>query len=504
MLYFVAGKSRPDFNQNLRIALCLCLAVFPLISGAQQDAAIYGKARLLNKPDDGFRGIWYMNEPLDNEYKFKYSGGLGTYPANLYPFSVYVPEVKRTYFCYGGTDEKNSTLYHEVSYYDHKTGEIVRPVIVLDKATDDAHDNPVIQVDKDGYIWLFSPSHGTSRPSFIHRSRRPFKINEFERIAATKIKDGREVPLDNFSYLQVYYDRNRGFLGLFTHYENLQLPLARVSVRVASSMTSKDGIQWSEWKDLAIIDQGSYQSSGYVGGRAGTAFNYHPHRKERAGLNYRTNLYCLLTDDFGKTWKTADGRQVKLPLTTISNEALVHDYDREGLNVYISDLNFDRKGNPVILYLTSKGPYSGPENGPRQWYTARWTGREWLISPVTTSGNNYDAGSIYTENRKWRITGSTEPGPQPYNTGGEVAMWISGDMGRSWRKEGQLTVNSEFNHAYVRRPVNAHHGFYGLWADGHGRQLSKSRLYFTDIRGRVYQLPEEMKSDREKPLIIKR
>ncbi len=147
MLYFVAGKSRPDFNQNLRIALCLCLAVFPLISGAQQDAAIYGKARLLNKPDDGFRGIWYMNEPLDNEYKFKYSGGLGTYPANLYPFSVYVPEVKRTYFCYGGTDEKNSTLYHEVSYYDHKTGEIVRPVIVLDKATDDAHDNAVIQMD---------------------------------------------------------------------------------------------------------------------------------------------------------------------------------------------------------------------------------------------------------------------------------------------------------------------------------------------------------------------
>ena len=83
-------------------------------------------------------------------------------------------------------------------------------------------------------------------------------------------------------------------------------------------------------------------------------------------------------------------------------------------------------------------------------------------------------------------------------------MWISGDMGRSWRKEGQLTFNSEFNHAYVRRPVNAHPGFYGFWADGHGRQLSKSRLYFTDIRGRVYQLPEKMNSDMEKPLMIKR
>ena len=106
-------------------------------------------------------------------------------------------------------------------------------------------------------------------------------------------------------------------------------------------MTSKDGTHWSEWKDLAVIDEGSYQSSGQRGNRIGTSFNYHPHRQERRGLNYRTNLYCLITDDCGRTWKTVNGTTVSLPLTTVSNEALVHDYSAEGMNVYISDLNFD-------------------------------------------------------------------------------------------------------------------------------------------------------------------
>lgn len=36
-----------------------------------------------------------------------------------------------------------------------------RPTIVLDKGTDNADDNPVLNIDQQGYIWLFSTSHGT-------------------------------------------------------------------------------------------------------------------------------------------------------------------------------------------------------------------------------------------------------------------------------------------------------------------------------------------------------
>jgi hypothetical protein len=70
-----------------------------------------------------------------------------------------------------------------VSYLDYTTGEVPRPTIVLNKATNDAHDNPVMQIDKEGHIWLFSTAHGTGRPSFIHRSKAPYDIAEFEREA---------------------------------------------------------------------------------------------------------------------------------------------------------------------------------------------------------------------------------------------------------------------------------------------------------------------------------
>src|SRR5690606_29427457 len=143
-----------------------------------------------------------------------------------------------------------------------------------------------------------------------------------------------------------------------------------------------------------------------------------------------TNLYYLQTKDFGKTWQTVDGKQIELPLTEVSNHALVHNYDAEERNVYISDVNFDKKGNPVILYLTSTGPLPGPEDGPRIWYTAYWTGKKWDIKEFTSSGNNYDMGSIYIEeNNLWKVIAPTKTGPQPYNTGGEMVMWVSKNKG---------------------------------------------------------------------------
>ncbi|HOX74436.1 MAG TPA: hypothetical protein PLB27_06955, partial [Bacteroidales bacterium] len=78
-------------NKKFRIIISSMMIFITSSVCAQTVESIYGKAKLINKPDNGFRGIWYMNEPLQNEYKFKYSGGLGTYPANHYPFSVYVP-----------------------------------------------------------------------------------------------------------------------------------------------------------------------------------------------------------------------------------------------------------------------------------------------------------------------------------------------------------------------------------------------------------------------------
>lgn len=492
-------KKLPHLFLLFSAAISASLSAQTVIGKSEQE--IYGKARLINQQDTGYKGIWYMISgagqagPVGDQYRFKYSGGLGTYPANHYPFSVYAEEVDKTFFCYGGTDRDEKTLYHMVSYFDHNTGMVPRPTIVLDKATNDAHDNPVMQIDRDGYIWIFSTAHGTGRPSFIHRSTQPYDISKFERVPATKIVGGKQVPMDNFSYLQIYYSDQHGFTGLFTHYE-------KKGGRVISWMTSPDGVTWSEWKDLSLLGVGQYQSSGNQGELIGSAFNYHPNRKVRGGLDFRTNLYFLVTRDFGKTWETAGGQPMDLPLTEVSNPALVHDYDSEERNVYVMDVNFDKKGRPVILYLTSKGPLPGPEDGPRTWHTAYWTGKKWDIKPFTTSGNNYDFGSLYVEGNKWVIIGPTTMGPQEYNTGGEMVLWQTTNKGKKWKKVKDLTWDSEYNHTYARRPVHVQPDFYAFWADGHGRQHSESRLYFCDSKGNVFLLPTKMDAPFMKPIPV--
>ena len=121
--------------------------------------------------------------------------------------------------------------------------------------------------------------------------------------------------------------------------------------------------------------------------------------------------------------------------------------------------------------------------------------------PFTTSGNNYDHGSLYLDpDGAWRVIAPTEPGPQSYNPGGEMVMWLSRDQGATWTKLKQLTRDSKFNHSYARRPLHAQPEFYALWADGHARQPSASSLYFTDKEGtQVWRLPAKMEGEAAKP-----
>lgn len=436
-------------------------------------------AEIENRKLDGYRGIWYSNQPQDDEYVYKYSGGLGTYCGKHRPFAIYRPEVNKTFFCYGGTNDDGTTLLHMVSYFDHATGTVPRPTLLLDKQTTDAHDNPVIAIDSEGYVFIFSSSHGTPRPSYISRSKRPYEIDEFERVRTT-----------NFSYTQPFHLGQQGFLFPQTIY---------LGGRAIYFQTSRDGCQWTEPRLLSLIAQGHYQISEPCGTqKLGTAFNYHPPEK---GLNWRTNLYYIETSDLGQTWTNAAGEPLELPLTEPGNPALVQEYESQGRNVYMKDITFDAAGHPVILYLTSGGWQSGPGNDPRIWQTARWTGNAWDIQGTIRSDNNYDLGSLYIEpDGTWRLIAPTETGPQPYNPGGEVAMWASRDRGATWTKLKQLTHDSPYNHTYVRRPVNAHPDFYAIWADGHARQKSDSRLYFTDRDGsHVWRLPVRMEGDTAKP-----
>jgi hypothetical protein len=433
--------------------------------------------------DDGYRGIWYMNQPSGDEYKYKYSGGFATYPQQHVPIAVYSKEAQKTFFVYGGRPREKNELLHMVSYFDHATGRVPRPRILLNKRTDDAHENPVLAIDDRGVLWIFSPTHGSKgETSFIHKGTAPYSIDAFQRVYQ-----------GNFSYPQPWHIPGEGFLFLHTRYD------AGKSVGIAAQrlthwMTSPDSLAWGEPQRFVGIEKGDYQISWRDGNRVGVVFDYHP---APVGLNARANIYYLETRDLGKTWQTIDGKPVQTPITAPDNPALVYNSRADKLLVYLKDLAFDAEGRPVILFLTSKGYESGPKNDPRTWRTARWTGTAWEFRPFTTSTNNYDHGSLYIEpDGAWRVIAPTAPGPQAYNPGGEMVMWISRDRGAAWQKVRQLTSASPRNHTYARRPVNAHPDFYALWADGNAREPSESCLYFTNQTGdHVWRLPTVMKDD---------
>ena len=438
--------------------------------------------------DSGYRGIWYYNQPTGDQYAFKYAGGLGTYCAQHIPFAVYAPEVNKTFFVYGGAKDNENRLMEMVSYFDHATGEVPRPTILMNKGTDDAHDNPVISLDDEGYIWVFASSHGTARPSYIFKSTAPYATDAFETVLET-----------NFSYPQPWHMKGKGFLFLQTLYKR---------GRGLHWQTSPDGRTWSEPKLLAHMQEGHYQMSWpYKDEKVGTAFNYHPTafqgNPKKKGLNWRTNLYYIETNDMGATWRTVTGESIQTPITEVKNKALIYNYEQIGQLVYVVDMTYDNEGRPILLYVVSTSWEPDPAIS-RALKFAHWTGSEWDIREITAVDNNYDMGSIYVEaDGTWRVIAPAATGfePQLYNTGGEVAMLTSRDEGHTWDQV-PLTKHSQFNHTHCRKVLNANPDFYAFWADGHGRRQSDSRLYFSNKSGEVFQLPTSMKGESAKPKLV--
>jgi hypothetical protein len=428
---------------------------------------------------DGYKGIWFTLGQF-SAYGDKYSGGLGTYTANHIPVAIYAPAVKKTFFVYGGTTQSNEKhLLIMLSYYDHRKGVVPKPVIVYDKmGVDDPHDNASLALDDKGFIWVFVSGRNTSRLGLVFKSRQPYAIEAFD-----KMYEG------DLTYPQPWWFPGTGFVHLFTKY---------TKGRELYWSTSPDGSTWAPAQKLAGMG-GHYQLTNQHQGKIISVFNYHP----GGNVDKRTNIYALQTTDRGKTWQTLAGKTVKTPLTNPQSEAVVKNYETEGKLVYLNDLNFDKTGNPVILAVISRHFQPGPQGNPHEWFVINWENGNWHFTKVCESTHNYDMGSLYINKEQWEIFGPTEPGPQPYGTGGEMALWISTNAGKTWAKKRNITQKSVHNHSYARRPVYAHPDFYAFWADGHADKFSESRLYFTNKKGnKVWQLPYNMPNDFAKPVLI--
>jgi hypothetical protein len=433
-----------------------------------------------NPKMDGYKGLWFNSGQVMN-YGYRFSGGVATFNSRHRPIAIYSPEVKKTFFVYGGTtnsDEKHLLIM--VSYFDHTLHLVPKPVIVFDKmGVSEPYDNASISISPDGFIWIFVSGWARTRPGLIFKSSKPYSIESFDKIMECEMI----AP-------QPWWVKDNGFLMMFSK-------LAKGQELYFSS--SPDGVKWTEGIKLASMG-GHFQVSEVFGKKLVTVFNYHP----EGNPDKQTNIYLLQTEDMGKTWKTIDDKVIELPIVDVKNAALVKDYEAEGKLVFISDLNFDKNGNPVMLAILSRDFRPGPDGGPREWMIIHWKDKRWNFNKVCESSHNYDMGSLYIHDQVWRIIGTTESGPQKYGTGGEIALWESRNEGVTWGKVRNLTSNSLNNNTFVRRPVNEQKDFYAFWTDGNADKFSQSSLYFTNEKcNRIWVLPYEMKKDQGKPVSLK-
>ncbi|MCU0362297.1 MAG: BNR repeat-containing protein [Bacteroidales bacterium] len=428
-----------------------------------------------NQRIDGYYGLWYSQAgPRDSSFRF--SGAAATFASRHRPVAIYSPEAKKTYFVYGGTTSPSERhLLIMISYYDHRLRSFPRPVVVCDKmGVREPFDNASLSIDFQGFIRVFVSGRNRTRPGQIYKSVKPYSIDSFEIVAEKEM-----------IYPQPWRTGDGELMLLYSR-------IAKSEELIFEK--SRDGMTWEGRKNLSGFG-GHLQVSAMKGDKIVTAFNYMPENNR----DRRTNLYILQSVNKGESWETAAGDKIEIPLKSADNEALIFDFEAEGKFVYLCDINFDKNTNPVVLALISTETRPGPSGKPREWCIIHLKSGVWRVTKVCESMHNFDKGSLYISDDEWRIIGPSEPGPQKYGTGGEIAAWVSNDEGMTWRKMADLTSGSMYNHSFVRRPVNANKRFYAFWADGDADKFSPSRLYYTDEScEKVWMMPESIKGEMTK------
>jgi hypothetical protein len=73
--------------------------------------------------DDGYRGIWYYNQPSKDRYVYKYSGGFATCPQQHAPIAVYRQKADKTLIELGGEVDRGGFLAARGGGHDGVAGQ---------------------------------------------------------------------------------------------------------------------------------------------------------------------------------------------------------------------------------------------------------------------------------------------------------------------------------------------------------------------------------------------
>lgn len=403
-----------------------------------------------------FRGVWYGSGRQNTlpGHAYVYAGGKATYSAWHRPMAVYAAEVNKTFFVFG--DARNRPA---VSVFEHEAGRFAAPLALGTNPDGNAHRNPTLLIDEDGYLFVFYGYHGGAQPIHVLRSRYPYDMTSWVRMA--DLTDG------NGSYANPWQLRPGEIL---------------VPHRQPSGWCFKksrdQAVTWSDTVELASFS--TYEGTSTVYGLTTAETGPFPCSVHFAWSRLgggsedairtkhlwarRYNLYYARSDDGGDTWRRSTGAPYELPITEDAAEKL---YDSGEHGTWIKDLVVVPDGGPLILFVDGDA-----DTYRSTWKVARRTGEGWEITDLATSDHMYDGGAFCViKADDIRLYGPTAPA-QPGCDGGNIEEWQSTDGGKTWNKLRALTHGDTTSHNHVKTVRNHERSdgqFRVMWSCGDGQ-----------------------------------
>lgn len=414
-----------------------------------------GEKRVAPEPTT-FRGIWYGSGQRNTlpGHSFVYAGAKATYSAWHRPMAVYAPAVNKTFFVFGDADNRPA-----ISVFDHADSTFAPPLALGVNFDSNAHRNPSLLIDDDGFLYVFYGYHGNQQPIHVLRSLRPHDISAWTRRA--------DLTGGNGSYANPWQLRPGEIL--VPH---------RQPTGWCFKRSHDQGATWSDTVELASFS--SYEGTSTVYGLTTGETGPYPRAVHFAGSRLgggspeairtlhlwarRYNVYYACSRDGGDTWQRSDGSPYELPITENAAEKV---HDSGGLGTWIKDLVVVPDAGPLILFLDGDA-----ETYRSQWKIARQTGAGWDIVDVTTSNHMYDGGALCAVGPgDLRLYGPSAPS-QPGCDGGNIEEWRSADNGATWTRTRTLTEGVERSHNHVKTAVNHEQSdgqFRVMWSCGDGQ-----------------------------------
>ena len=388
------------------------------------------------------RGIWYACGQVNTlpGHEHVYSGPMATYCVWHRPMAVYAPECDTTFFVYGNADNAPA-----ISAYDHRRGDFAEPVVLGANPDGDAHRNPTLLIDTEGFLHVFYGAHG--HPSHVLRSQAPWDISRWE--ARADLDDPKG------SYPQCWQLLPGELFVTYRHAPGWRCRVSRDGARSWEpplhliDFPREQGFENMSVYGISIAATGDFpRRVHFTWSRLGGGTPEEIATKHLWARRYNVHYAC--SDDGGYTWRRSDGTPYDLPITEETAEKL---YDCGEHGVWLKDIQLDPAGDPFILFLDADvATYEST------WKVARRAGEGWAIVDVTGSDHMYDDGGLLVLGADdLRVIGPTTPS-QPRQDGGEMDEWRSVDGGVTWERTRRLTAGSRYSHNCVKVVHNHERG----------------------------------------------